>query len=414
MKVLVVSTNERTGGAAVGAHRLVEALINNGVKARMMVMEKQTDSLYVVDYHQWVRDQLNFLWERFVIWLCNGLSRRNLFKVSIANTGTDITKTREFQEADIINLHWINQGFLSLKTLRKIVASGKPLVWTMHDMWPLTGICHHAYQCDRYQTACCRCPFLRFPRKNDLSAKVFRKKKDLLGPSNIHFVAVSNWLADKARQSALTGNKGITVIPNVISLSHFSMIDRADARSSLNMSARYLLVFGAARIDDDIKGLKYLLAALQHLLDNGFAKRDDLRLMLFGGVKQQAVFEQIPIPYTYLGYINDVHQMSLVYSAADVVVSSSLYETFGQTLIEAQACGCVPVAFAGSGQADIISHKVNGYLADYLSVESLADGIRWALTTPLKRSALRSNVLSRYAESVVAMKYQKLFNLLLK
>ena len=102
--------------------------------------------------------------------------------------------------------------------------------------------------------------------------------------------------------------------------------------------------------------------------------------------------------------------MSLIYSASNVVVSSSLYETFGQTLIEAQACGAIPVAFGGSGQEDIIAHKVNGYLAERLSAESLADGIYWALTADLERSVLRNNVLSHYTESIVALKYTEVYN----
>ena len=97
MRVLIVNTSERTGGAAVAARRLTEALINNGVKAKMLVMEKQTDEIYVVGDHHWLRNEFNFVWERFVIWMNNLFSRRNLFKVSIANTGIDITKTREFQ-----------------------------------------------------------------------------------------------------------------------------------------------------------------------------------------------------------------------------------------------------------------------------------------------------------------------------
>ena len=410
MRVLIVNTSERTGGAAVAARRLTEALINNGVKAKMLVMEKQTDDLYVVDYHHWLKDEWNFIWERFVIWANNLFSRRNLFKVSIANTGTDITKTREFQEADIIHLHWINQGFLSLYSIRKILESDKPVVWTMHDMWPMTGICHHAYECCNYQLACSHCPFLRLPRAKDLSASVFRKKRSLLKGAPIKFVAVSNWLAERGRRSALIGDKDIVVIPNAISLSHFSLINCSDARSSLHLSNRYVVAFGAARIDDDIKGLPLLLKALQLLIDSNFAKREDLHLLLFGGVKDERVLNQVPVPYTYLGYVNDFHQMSLIYSASNAVVQPSLYETFGQTLIEAQACGCIPIAFGNSGQADIITHQVNGYLADYLSVDSLADGIRWSLETEVKRSVLRNNVLAHYTESVVALRYTELYN----
>lgn len=414
MRVLIVSTSERKGGAAVAASRLTEALINNGVKAKMLVMEKQTHELYVADHHHWLRDEWNFIWERMVIWCNNLLSRRNLFKVSIANTGIDITRTPEFQEADIIHLHWVQQGFLSLKGISKILASGKPVVWTMHDMWPITGICHHAYQCRRYETGCCHCPFLRLPGRHDLSARVFRRKQAMLrGPQPV-FVAVSRWLAGLAQRSLLTADKPLSVIPNSLSLAQFALIDRSDARSTLHLQARYIIAFGAARIDDDIKGLTYLLQALQTVIDRGYAQREDMQLLLFGGIKNEGVLSQVPTPYIYYGYVNDPHQMSLIYSSADAVVSASLYETFGQTLIEAQACGALPVSFGNSGQSDTITHRVNGYLADYLSTDSLAEGLNWAFHAGIRRQLLRSHVLSRYTESVVALKYADLYQSLLK
>ena len=409
MRVLIVNTSERTGGAAVAAHRLMEALNNNGVKAKMLVMEKVGDALTVADCGSPWAHQLHFLWERFCIWVSNGFSRKNLFKVSIANAGTDITRTPEFREADIIHLHWINQGFLSLKGIRQILASGKPVVWTMHDMWPVTGICHHAYTCLRYQTGCHDCPFLNRPGRHDLSQRVFSRKQRLLAGQRVSFVAVSKWLEEKARSSMLTQGHDVSVVPNAIALHQFRPVPRADARQSMGISERYVVAFGAARIDDDIKGFCYLTQALHLLTDSGRLRRDDLRLLLFGGIRDEQRLQDIPVPYTYMGYVNDTQRLSQLYSASNCLVSSSLYETFGQTLIEAMACGSTPVAFAGSGQQDIIAHLSNGYLADYLSAESLAEGIRWALTTDIPAQTLRASVQQRYAEDVVAKRYMEVY-----
>ena len=349
-----------------------------------------------------------FLYERLQIWISNLFHRKNLFKVSTASTGFDITRLPEFQEADIIHLHWINQGFLSLSSIEKILKSRKPVVWTMHDMWEATAICHHAYECTNYQSECHHCPFLSSPGKHDLSNKVFHKKQRLASYP-IHYVAVSNWLAERAKQSALIGKQPIHVIPNSISPSQFTMINRTDARAMLSVKEKYVVAFGAARIDDDIKGLSYLLDALRILISERGYKSDDIRLLLFGGIKDESKLNEIPVEYTYFGYVNDHSRMSQIYSAANVVVSSSLYETFGQTLIEAQLCGCIPVAFNNSGQSDIIHHKEDGYLADYLSASSLADGLEWAFNANIKPRDQKKGVVRRYAESVVAAQYIQLY-----
>ena len=121
MRVLIINTSERTGGAAIAASRLMEALKNSGIKAKMLVRDKQTDQVTVVALKKSWRQIWQFVWERIVIWIANRFKKHNLFAVDIANTGTDITSLPEFRQADVIHLHWVNQGLLSLKDLRKIV-----------------------------------------------------------------------------------------------------------------------------------------------------------------------------------------------------------------------------------------------------------------------------------------------------
>ena len=140
MRGLIINTSERIGGAAIAANRLMEALKGKGIKAKMLVRDKQTDQVTVVPLKKSWRHIWQFVWERVIIWKANPFKKHNLFAVDIASMGTDITSLPEFQQADVIHLHWINQGMLSLKDIQKIIDSGKPVVWTMHDMWPITGI----------------------------------------------------------------------------------------------------------------------------------------------------------------------------------------------------------------------------------------------------------------------------------
>jgi len=137
MRVLIINTSERIGGAAIAASRLMESLKNNGIKAKMLVRDKQTDQISVVRLKSNWLQVWKFMWERIVIWSANRFRRYHLFDVDIANTGTDITSLPEFRQADVIHLHWINQGMLSLNDIRKILTSGKP----MHRHLPLrTGV----------------------------------------------------------------------------------------------------------------------------------------------------------------------------------------------------------------------------------------------------------------------------------
>lgn len=164
--------------------------------------------------------------------------------------------------------------------------------------------------------------------------------------------------------------------------------------------------------------MEYLLQALRLLIEKKQFRQEELHLALFGRIKHpEKLFAAIPVSYTSFGRIGDTGKLSQLYSAADVTVSASFYETFGQTLIEAQACGCVPVSFGNSGQADIIRHKENGFLADYLSAESLAEGIRWGMTEAqdtLSKEEMRSHVFEQYSSEVVAKEYLTLYQSLKK
>ena len=410
MRVLLLNTTAQRGGAAIAASRLMKALQSNGVQTAMMVSRGQEAGPDVIRPVGKIRCQSAFLKERWEIFKSYGYSRKNLFAVDTASTGVDITGHPTFKEADIVHLHWINQGFVSLRVLEKILQSDKPVVWTLHDMWPFTGICHYAGDCTRYRSCCDECPQLLRPTFQDISWRTFEQKRKLFDKYSVHFVAVSSWLAQQAKDSQLLCHQPISVIPNVLPLQQFSIRDSKSSRMKLHLpSDKIILVFGAVKIEDPRKGLVYMNRAIRLLIEQGEVKRDQLHVALFGGIKDAAVLEEIPVEYTHFGFM-EVEELSCLYSASDVAVIPSMYETFGQTVIEAQACGCIPVTFTGSGQMDIIQHKLNGYLAEQRSVEDLAAGILWGIHHPAEPATLRESVLKRYSEEIVSKQYIDLYN----
>jgi glycosyltransferase involved in cell wall biosynthesis len=418
MKILFLSTFDSAGGAAIAADRLCSALRKAGIGVSMLVRDKGTGNPYVIPIQvSWFSRRVNFFrfaWERLIIFLTNRYNRKNLFQVSIANTGTDISKYPLVKEADIIHLHWINQGLLSLADIRKLTRLGKPVVWTMHDMWPCTGICHHAWECDNFKDTCGKCPFLRSKKKNDLSCRI-QKKKQFLSKSTIQIVTVSSWLKRMAEKSSLIRGLRITTIPNIVDTSVFSPVyDKHTVREQFSFpQTKKIILMGAVKINDPIKGFDRLQQALQILSE----KREDIFLVLFGEIKNSPSFlSAIPVEYVSMGRLSDVSMIARLYAAADVTVVPSSYETFGQTLIESMACGCPVVSFNNSGQTDIINHKINGYLAKYKDADDLATGIEWVLENTERlglSEACVKKVKENYSEPVVAGKYIMLYTALL-
>ena len=408
MKVLIVNTSERTGGAAVAANRLMRALNNNGVKVKMLVRDKDTDALTVVPLSQSWRLRWHFLWERLVVFCHLHFSRTHLFEIDIANTGSDITRLREFQEADIIHLHWINQGMLSLGGIRKILQSGKPVIWTMHDIWPATAICHLTLDCRAFTSECRNCRLLPGGgSSHDLAASVWRKKQQMVADENIYYVACSRWLESEAKKSALLKGQKITSIPNPIDTHIYKKGNKQEARQRLGLPLdRKLILFASQRVTNENKGMGYLIEACRQL------QLDDAAVVILGGHAEEVV-SQLSIEAYPLGYVNDEQRIVDVYHAVDVFVLPSLSENLPNTIMEAMACGVPCVGFKVGGIPEEIDHRRNGYVADYRSAEDLARGIRWILAEAdyeeLSKNAIHK-VTQNYSQQSVALKYLDVYH----
>ena len=414
LKVALVSHSDRLGGASVVTYRLMNALRKAGVDARMVVFVKTGDDPYVVEAcSRNLRAKL-FLSECGSIFAQNGFSKKNLFKISIANSGLQLIDHPWVKEADVVALNWVNQGMLSLKGVYLLAQSGKPVVWTMHDMWNLTGVCHHAHECEGYKDKCGHCQYVWGGLfGNDLSRRVWRKKRELYESVPIHFVAVSNWLAQLCEQSSLLKNQSVSVIPNAFPIEFYPVAPILKVKEFGVDYSKRLILMGAARLDDPIKGLEYAIEALNILADTRPDIAENSLAVFFGDLKNQSAFDGLRFPYKHLGRVNDPKMLRQLYATGNVVISTSLYETLPGTIIEGQAAGCVPVSFGRGGQADIIDHLENGYIAEYKSAQSIADGISWALECGIDRKVLHESVRSRFASDVVAQRYIELFNRLL-
>ena len=414
MKVLIVNTSEKTGGAALAAKRLMEALNNNGVKAKMLVRDKETEQITVVPLPSKLMQQWHFLWDRFKIYCHLWFSKNHLFDIDTASSGADITKLPEFKEAEIIHLHWVNQGMLSLKGIKKILDSGKPVVWTMHDLWPATAICHYPERCERFKSHCRECGMLhKGGCLGDLAARVWKRKKAMLASHSISFVACSRWLCSEARQSALLTEQRIVSIPNPIDTRIFHPIDKVEARKQLQLPEdKQIILFVSQKVTDPRKGMDYLVESLNRLLADDPSLRERAVVAILGGQAEE-IAERLPMEAYPLGYVSETKRIVAIYSAVDLFVTPSLSDNLPNTIMEAMACGVPCVGFKVGGIPEMIDHLKNGYVANYRDAKDLASGIRWVLDEAngeeLTKNALHK-VHANYSQTAVAMQYIEVYN----
>jgi glycosyltransferase involved in cell wall biosynthesis len=420
MKVTLINTSDAGGGAPAACMRLLKALEQKQVDVRMLVNQKITSEDHVTSISDSfigrLRSKINLLSERLPFIWFRAKNRSVRFAFSTAGCGTDVSQLPVIVNADILHLHWTNFGFLSLDNLEQLFQSGKPVVWTLHDMWAFTGGCHYAGDCDHFVNQCGNCWMLKGADEQDLSHSGWHHKLEMYkAAKNVVFVTCSTWLADVAKTSSLLKNFRIEAIPNPIDTEIFSPKDRDEARTKWNIDpSQKIILFGAANILDRRKGIGYLVAALNELKEK-YTDLDNAGIVIFGKNKS---FDINLLPYKVyeMNIINSQLEMAELYNLADVYVTPAIEDNLPNTVMEALACGTPVVAFNTGGIPDMVDHLQNGYLAEFKSAADFAAGINYILTSSQKNELAanaRKKVLDNFTNDIVAEKYLDVYKSIL-
>lgn len=400
------------GGAAIATKRLMQALRSDGLDATMLVRDKTSADPHVVALPGRFQQRFNFFAERAGVWAANGFRRRNLFVVDTAAFGTNILRQTLVQEADVVHLNWINQGMMSLASVAQLLKAGKKVVWTLHDMWPLTGICHHAEDCRGWLASCGNCPKLLRPAAQDLSRQTFEKKMLTYGSARLKIVACSNWLADLARQAPLLQASEVFSVPNAIDTQFFSPGSKAEARAALGLPQdKRLILFVAYRVTDEKKGIQHLIEAANRLMATQPERKADWGVVLAGREAAIAA-ERFPCAVYPQAYISQAEQMRLLYRAADVLAMPTLMDNLPNTIAEGMACGLPCVGFRVGGLPQMVDDALNGYLVPLADAEALARRLFDVLTTssyPQLSLNARRKAESNYGAARVAARYRAIY-----
>jgi glycosyltransferase involved in cell wall biosynthesis len=299
--------------------------------------------------------------------------------------------------------------FVDHGTFLRIVPQMTPVVETLHSMESFTGGCHYDWGCGKHKDHCGACPQLGSHNPRDLSHQIWQRKYRALqavGPARLHIVTPSRWLADEAKSSRLLHDRPITVIPLGLDTEKFSPRDRRLARETLGVAPDALaILFVAHYMDRAAKGFSFLVQAL-----HGLENLPNVLLISAGNRKPAA---QLPIPNMHLDAVTNERLLSLVYSAADVLVVPSVQDNFPQTPLEAMACGTPVIAFAVGGLLDSVRPGVTGILVPPQDVTALRAAIRDLLQNPAKRAQMAAHcrrvAVNEYNQDLQARRYIALY-----
>jgi glycosyltransferase involved in cell wall biosynthesis len=423
VRVLHLSTWD-THGAGRAAHRLHDALRRLGYASRMLVVFRLTDDPDVVAFRPDDRRRARiWRWRRrrrihrdAAAYALTRTAERWMFTDDRTEHGTALVD--QLPACDVLTLH-ATPELVDHEHFFGRLPAAVPVVWRLPDMGPFTGGCHYDGGCGRFRDRCGACPVLGSARHDDLSRQVWERKRRSLArmPVPPHVVAPSRWVAAQARASSLFGSFPLSVIPNGVDPARWCPGDRSAVRTALGIPAdARVVLFVADNTENPIKGFAVLADALRAL--DGEAGRGLFLLTAGSNDPGGRVGDRLPADRRlHLGRLTCDRLLWAAYNAADVFAMPSLQESFGQTVVEAMACGTPTVGFATGGMSDTVRPGVTGWLAAPGDPADLAAQLARALDGPggrgLMAAGCRRVAVEEYSSDLQARRYAALYDDLL-
>ncbi|KPJ57002.1 hypothetical protein AMJ49_03100 [Parcubacteria bacterium DG_74_2] len=371
MNILQINTSDSKGGAAKNVYRFKKRLEELGHSTSIFVGYKFSN-----DKNVFLINPKNVILE-----IGSKLIKRNLTgyirrKISFYR-GNDIDffnidnlfNSPEYKKADIVHFRNLHGDYFNLNALKKI-STEKPIVWTLHDLWAITGHCAHPFDCEKWKIECQNCPYLNtYPAVLwDNTQYLWNKKRAIYNNSKLNIVANSLWTKERAEKSILK-NQNIRLIYNGIDDEVFKPYNKKEVRQKLSFpSDKKIILFSAiGGKKNPFKGWQFIEKTLEHY------KNDKGILFLSIGGKKEGQFNNI----RYIKYIDDDSLLAKYYSVADIFLYPSLADTFGLVVAESLACGTPVITFNTGGIPELVFHKKNGYIAKYKDFDDLINGIEY-------------------------------------
>lgn len=412
VKVIHVSTSDRLGGAAIAAKRLNDVFNEYNIDSKLLIRDRTLDSNKILDinaqYGNFKKLGLHLISSGFNV-LVQKMLRPIRGTFSLSYGFYRISELDELKTSDIVYIHWCNQSFISIKEIERILKIGKPTIIVLHDMWYLTGGCHHSLGCEGLKNCCYKCPAIGRKSFSWMAKIQLKLKKRLSQYNNLSIVSPSFWMDRNISDLSIYKNNRHLVIPNVLPIETFKPLDKKISRSILDLPRDKKLVMFLADggTSNPYKGWQYLKDSLKLLNQS-----KNIELVVVGNEVSEIDITEIGMKIHSFGKVTDEITLPIFYSAVDIFVTSSLADNAPQVVVEAQSCGCPVIGFRVGGIPDMMLPSQIENLVQPKNARALADKIMMVLgeeRTIDERDNMHLEIEKVFGPSSVITKHKQLW-----
>jgi glycosyltransferase involved in cell wall biosynthesis len=382
MKILQVNAYESPGRRFNGLS-ITSLLKTQGIESSHFVLFKDTQNPEVLTFDGQLKNKFFQRIHRIVNYVVNRVISRIERITSIQSIlyphARQIMKLKAFKEADLLHLHIIHSGFLSLADLPKMTAL-KPTVWTLHDPWAMTGHCIYPFDCKRWQVGCGDCPYLKSPMPLlfDTTQFLFNYKRRTYKNAKFDIIVASKWMQNMVESSPLMKDVRVHHVPFGLDLNFWNLNATPNAREQLGISKNALVI--CFRVEDNLfKGLPYIIQALERI-----QSKQPICLLTMG---KKGLLQQFANRFSVceLGWINNEKDVRDAFIAADIFLMPSIAEAFGVMAIEAMACSKPVICFEGTSLPEVTFAPDVGVSVPMKNIDALCQALQAMIDNPTER-----------------------------
>ncbi|MFZ2153298.1 MAG: glycosyltransferase [Microgenomates group bacterium] len=394
----MINKEDNHGGAAQMAWNLAAELRKMGHEVRFIVRRKFSDS---GDVHELNENPLlkwlKIIFRRDFTIVLSSLRDQIMSNDLRYGIEEEIVNHEWLKWADVVHFHNLHGNYFKLENIIKI-SKIKKVVWTLHDLWAVTGRCAYPFECNGFENKCGTCPNLINYQKmlRDNSRNLLVNKNNIYNKSKLNLVVPSDWMAGNIKKSILNKKKCV-VITNAIDPSVYKPLnDKRLVRDELGLpiDKKIIIYFGYGE-----KNVNKGWRQFEKVVD--YYKNNQNVFFLIIGVKNTVSNNQMK----FVEMVYDKEMLVKYYNCGDMLLYPSLSESFGMVPLEAVACGILVVAFPVGVIPELIEHKKNGYIAKYRDDADLINGVDFILNNKflrmpkLKDKFIISNMAKEYINS---------------
>jgi glycosyltransferase involved in cell wall biosynthesis len=312
----------------------------------------------------------------------------------------------DIERGSLVHLHWI-EGALTRKDIFSLAIEGDPLVWTLHDMRPFTGACHHSFDCNGFETDCSQCPQVKSAFRKGVQLNLQKNKGLFSRNKPIRIVTPSEWLARQARKSATFLDNEISVVPNPLRDDFLSPVTKDSARHSLGIKEGVFV--GLSIAEQLITPGKQIKETLEAFFSATRSRNVEAKYLLIGG--QSELFARQYPDVIALGTL-PAKEVSRLSAAADVYINMSVAESFGLTTVETMSREVFPIVSNVGGLAETVSSSGFGLVCDTFADLSdvLGQNLRLRLPSRQRKIEVATQTREKYSATSVSRQYLDIYH----